>query len=85
MRLSHKLSKVLSGDAFASARRHVKQLTLGRTPLRLDAARVARSIDAQRFQQAYQRYGLERPVRPWQKYRGLERGRDTNLQREGGS
>ncbi|MEP6698303.1 MAG: class I SAM-dependent methyltransferase [Verrucomicrobiota bacterium] len=72
---------MLSGDAFASARRHVKQLTLGRTPLRLDAARVARSIDAQRFQQIYQRYGVESPGDHWPKYLELERWMEINLQR----
>src|SRR5207247_2988795 len=51
MQLSDKLRKVLSGDAYASARRHVKQWMIGRAALRFDAARIRKAIERAKFQQ----------------------------------
>jgi SAM-dependent methyltransferase len=81
MRFSYKLQKVLSGDAYASARRHVKQWVIGRAPLRFDAARLTQTIDRQKFQEIYDRYALENPGDDWPKYLEIERWMEINLKR----
>jgi SAM-dependent methyltransferase len=81
MRLSYKLRKVLSGDAYASARRHVKQWVIGRAPLRFDAARITATIDHQKFQEIYDRYGMQNPGDEWPKYLEIERWMEINLKR----
>ena len=81
MRLSYKLRKVLTGDAYASARRHVKQFMLGRGRLRFDAARVTRSIDADKFRKIYERHAVADPGDAWPKYLELERWMEINLRR----
>jgi len=81
MRLIHKLSKVLTGDAQTSARRHMKRWMLGRAPLHFDAARVTRSIDADKFRKIYERHGVADPGDAWPKYLDLQRWMEINLQR----
>ena len=81
MRLSYKLRKVLSGDAYASARRHVKQWLIGRAPLRFDAARITQTIDREKFQQIYDRYAMHDPGDEWPKYLEIERWMEINLKR----
>ena len=51
MQLSYKLKKVLTGDAYVSARRRVKQTLLGRAPLGFDAARITSTVDPDKFRQ----------------------------------
>jgi SAM-dependent methyltransferase len=81
MQLSYKLRKVLSGDAYASARRHVKQWVIGRAPLRFDAARITQTIDRAEFQQIYDRYAMHDPGDEWPKYLEIERWMEINLKR----
>ena len=81
MRFSDKLKKVLTGDAYASARRHTKQILHGRAPLSLDAARIAQTIDAEKFRQVYARHAVEDPGDAWPKYLDLERWMEINLRR----
>jgi SAM-dependent methyltransferase len=81
MQLSDKLRKVLSGDAYASARRHVKQWVIGRAPLRFDAARITQTIDREKFQQIYDRYAMHDPGDEWPKYLEIERWMEINLKR----
>ena len=81
MQLSHKLRKVLSGDAYASARRHVKQWVIGRAPLHFDAARITQTIDREKFQQIYDRYAMHDPGDEWPKYLEIERWMEINLKR----
>jgi SAM-dependent methyltransferase len=81
MQLSYKLRKVLSGDAYASARRHVKQWVIGRAPLRFDAARITQTIDREKFQQIYDRYAMHDPGDEWPKYLEIERWMEINLKR----
>jgi len=81
MRLSYKLQKVLSGDAFNSARRHVRQWVIGRAPLRFDAAKITATIDRARFQEIYDRYAMENPGDEWPKYLEIERWMEINLKR----
>ena len=81
MRLSYKLKKVVTGDAYASARRYVKQALIGRAPLRLDASRITKTIDAQKFAQVYQRHAVKDPGDAWPKYLDLETWMAINLRR----
>ena len=81
MRFSYKIRKVLSGDAYASARRHVKQWVIGRAPLRFDAAKITKTIDRQKFQQIYDRYAMHDPGDEWPKYLEIERWMEINLKR----
>jgi SAM-dependent methyltransferase len=81
MELSYKLKKVLTGDAYASARRHVKRALLGRAPLRLDAARITQTIDSDKFQRIYQRHSIKDPGDAWPKYLDLKVWIEINLQR----
>ena len=81
MQLSYKLKKVFSGDAFASARRHVKQALIGRAPLRLDAARITKTIDAEEFRKIYQRHAMKDPGDAWPKYLEIETWMEINLRR----
>src|SRR5438067_8281263 len=81
MQLSDKLRKVLSGDAYASARRHVKQWVIGRAPLRFDAARITKTIDRAKFQQIYDRYAMKDPGDEWPKYLEIEPWMEITLKR----
>lgn len=81
MRLSYKLKKMLTGDAYASARRHLKQALLGRAPLGLDAARITRTIDAEKFREIYQRHAMKDPGDAWPKYLDIKVWMEINLQR----
>ena len=81
MQLSYKLRKALSGDAYASARRHVKQWFIGRAPLRFDAAKITQTIDREKFQQIYDRYAMHDPGDEWPKYLEIERWMEINLKR----
>src|ERR1041384_3243348 len=81
MELSHKVKKSLSGDADASARRHVRQWVIGRAPLRFDAAKITATIDRARFQEIYDRYAMENPGDEWPKYLEIERWMEINLKR----
>jgi SAM-dependent methyltransferase len=81
MRLSYKLRKVLSGDAYASARRHLKQALIGRAPLGFDAARITQMIDREKFQQIYDRYAMHDPGDEWPKYLEIELWMEINLRR----
>ncbi|MFL6589389.1 MAG: class I SAM-dependent methyltransferase [Chthoniobacterales bacterium] len=81
MQLTDKLRKVFTGDAMASARRHVKQWVLGRAPLRFDAARITKTIDPEKFRQIYERYRVEHPGDDWPKYLDLTTWMEINLKR----
>jgi len=81
MQLSHKLKKMMTGDAYASARRHVKQWLLGRAPLSLDAARITKTVDPEKFRKVYERYRVDDPGDHWPKYLELERWMEINLKR----
>jgi SAM-dependent methyltransferase len=81
MQLSYKLRKVLKGDAYASARRHVKQWVIGRAPLRFDVAKITQTINREKFQQIYDRYAMHDPGDEWPKYLEIERWMEINLKR----
>src|SRR5437867_12951350 len=82
MRLSYKLQKMLTGDAYVSARRHVKEWLVGRAPLHFDAARITATIDHKKFQQIYDRYAMHDPGDEWPKYLEIGRWMEINLKRD---
>jgi len=71
----------MTGDAYASARRHVKQALLGRAPLGFDAARITKTIDQEKFRKIYQRHAVADPGDAWPKYLDLQPWMEINLQR----
>ena len=71
----------MTGDAYASARRHVKQALLGRAPLGFDAARITKTIDQEKFRRIYQRHAVADPGDAWPKYLDLQPWMEINLQR----
>jgi len=81
MQLSYKLKKVVTGDAYASARRHVKQALLGRKPLGFDAARITKTIDAEKFREIHRRHAVADPGDTWPKYLDIKPWMEINLQR----
>jgi SAM-dependent methyltransferase len=81
MQLSDKLRKVVTGDALASARRHVKQWLIGRAPLRFDAAKITATIDREGFQKVYDRHAMDDPGDAWPKYLDIQRWMEINLTR----
>jgi SAM-dependent methyltransferase len=81
MQLTYKLQKVLSGDAYASARRHVRQWVSGRAPLGFDAAKITSTIDREKFREISERYRMENPGDEWPKYLEIERWMEINLKR----
>lgn len=81
MRLSSKLKKVLTGDAYASARRHLKQALVGRAPLKFDAARITKTVDPVKFREIYKRHAVPDPGEAWPKYLDLELWMGINLRR----
>jgi SAM-dependent methyltransferase len=81
MQLSYKIKKIVSGDAYTSARRHVKQWLMGRAPLRLDAAKITATIDREKFQDIYDRYAMENPGDEWPKYLEIQPWMEINLKR----
>ena len=72
MQLSYKLKKVLSGDAYTSARRHMKQWLIGRAPLRFDVAKITATIDRQKFQEIKDRHAMDDPGDAWPKYLDIQ-------------
>src|SRR5438132_824835 len=81
MRLSYKLKKVLGGEAYSSAKRHLKQALIGRAPLRLDANRIAKTIDSEKFERIYRRHAVKDPGDAWPKYLDLKTWMEINLRR----
>jgi SAM-dependent methyltransferase len=81
MQLSDKLRKVVSGDAYTSARRHVKQWLVGRAPLRFDAEKITATIDRAKFQEIKARHAMDDPGDAWPKYLDIQRWMEINLTR----
>ena len=82
LRLSQKLRKILTGEAFDSARRHTRAIVRNRRfPARISAGAVIKSIDAPRFEEIRRKYAVDDPGDAPQKYLDLEHWIRTNLQR----
>ncbi len=82
MRLSHKVGKLRSGQAFESAQRHLRRKLLDwRRGIRLDPDGLIKAIDAERFEEIRRRYVTEKPGSAWLKYLDLETWMAINLRR----
>ena len=79
-KLPHKLRKLVTGESFASARRHTLRL-LRPNRFRLETKRVIETIDPRGFEQIRQRYAVEGPTEDWPKFLDLERWIDVNIRR----
>ena len=82
LRLSQKLGKILSGEAFDSARRHTRAIVRNRRfPTRITAGAIIKSIDAPRFEEIRRKYAVDDPGDAPPKYLDLEYWIRINLQR----
>src|SRR5437764_14629819 len=82
MRFSQKLGKVITGEAFDSAKRHTRAFLRNRRfPARITAAAIIASIDATAFEQIRRKYAVEDPGDAPPKYLDLETWMQINLQR----
>ena len=82
MHLSQKLGKILSGEAFESARRHTRAIVRNRRfPARINADTIVKSIGANEFEQIRRRYAVDDPGDGPAKYLDLEHWIRINLQR----
>ena len=81
MELTYKIKKIVSGDAYTSARRHVKQWLIGRAPLRFDAAKITATIDRAKFEEIKARHAMDDPGDAWPKYLDIQRWMEINLTR----
>jgi SAM-dependent methyltransferase len=82
LRLSQKLGKILTGEAFDSARRHTRAIVRNRRfPARITASTIIKSIDARRFEEIRRKYAVDDPGDAPPKYLDLEHWIRINLQR----
>lgn len=82
MLLSHKIGKILTGEALQSARRHTRAFLRNRRfPARLTPAAIIASIDATRFEEIRRKYAVKDPGDAPPKYLDLETWIRINLQR----
>src|SRR5213079_1425627 len=82
LRLSQKIGKILTGEAFDSARRHTRAIVRNRRyPARITPGTIIKSIDAQRFGEIQRKYAVDDPGDAPPKYLDLEHWIRINLQR----
>ena len=82
LRLSQKLGKILTGEAFESARRRTRAILRNRRfPVRISADTIIKSIDANEFEQIRRKYAVDDPGDAPPKYLDLEHWIRINLQR----
>jgi SAM-dependent methyltransferase len=75
-----KVKKLLSGQAFKSAKHHLnRSRQQGR--LSLEPAKVIETIDREQFEQIRRRYAIDHPGEDWPKYLELDRWIDINIRR----
>jgi len=81
-RLSQKIVKILTCQAFDSARRHTRAIVRNRRfPVRITPGAVIKSIDARRFEEIRRKYAVDDPGDAPPKYFDLEHWIPINLQR----
>src|SRR5438309_7313813 len=62
LRLSQKIGKILTGEAFDSARRHTRAIVRNRRfPARITTGAIIKSIDARRFEEIRRKYAVDDP------------------------
>ena len=74
-----KLKKLITGQAFKSARRHLRSSRGSRFPLESD--RVIQTIDREEFEEIRKIYAVDDPGEDWPKYLDLDRWIDINIRR----
>lgn len=74
-----KVKKVLSGQAFKSARRHLRSSSANQFPL--ENSRIIQAIDRAEFEEIRKTYAVKEPGEDWPKYLDLERWIDVNIRR----
>ena len=74
-----KLKKLITGEAFKSARRHLPSWRASRFPLESD--RVMQTIDREEFEEIRRTYAVDDPGEDWPKYLDLDRWIDINIRR----
>src|SRR3977135_2598853 len=74
-----KLKKLITGEAFKSARRHLRSPRAGRFLLESD--RVMQTIDREEFEHIRKTYAVDDPGEDWPKYLDLDRWIDINIRR----
>ena len=72
-----KLKKLVNGEAFKSARRHLRSSRASRFPLESD--RVRQTIDREKFEEICRIYAVDDPGEDWPKYLDLDRWIDINI------
>jgi SAM-dependent methyltransferase len=82
LRFSHKLRKILNGEALESARRHTRAIVRNRRfPARISAEAILKSIDPAGFEKIRRKYAVDDPGDDPPKYLDLEHWIRINLQR----
>jgi SAM-dependent methyltransferase len=82
LHLSQKLGKILTGEAFDSARRRTRAIVRNRRfPARISESAVIKSIDHSRFEEIRRKYAVADPGDAPPKYLDLEHWIRINLQR----
>src|SRR6266480_7599405 len=82
LRLSQKIGKILTGQAFDSARRHTRAIVRNRRfPVRITPGAVIKSIGAGRFEEIRRKYAVDDPGDAPPKYFDLDHWIRINLQR----
>lgn len=76
----HKLRKLLTGESFKSAKRHLRR-SRRNTDFPLETNQVIQTIDREKFEQIRARYGVDDPGEDWPKYLDLNRWIDINIRR----
>src|SRR4030081_1208631 len=83
MKLAAKAAKVFTGDAWVSAKRHLRQWRLRGASYRFDAVRFSRSIDRDAFARIHRKYAIPEPGVAPPKYLDLVDWMHTNVRRVG--
>jgi SAM-dependent methyltransferase len=74
-----KLKKLINGEAFKSARRHLRSRRASRFPLESD--RIMQTIDREECEEIRKIYAVDDPGEDWPKYLDLDRWIDINIRR----
>jgi SAM-dependent methyltransferase len=83
MRFSEKMAKLVTGRAFRSAGKRIRHWMFDwRLPVKLEASAIIETIDRAKFQEMYDRWGVDDPAcEDWPKYLDLPRWIDINIRR----
>ena len=80
MQFRYKIKKLLNGQGFTSARRHLRRF-FHRPRFPLTTERIIQTIDRAQFEEIHHRYAVEDPGEDWPKYLDVNRWIDVNIRR----